>query len=383
METQLKKWRRALHERAETGFALDKTKAYISKQLQEMGILPKACGKAGIVAVIGKENGCCVLLRADMDALPMHEHTGLPFACKNGNMHACGHDFHATMLLGAAQILKAREGELKGCVKLLFQPAEEILEGASDCIKAGVLTEPKPQAAFALHVATGGDLPTGKLVLSSRETSAPAADYFEIEVVGKACHGATPDKGIDALNVGAHILLALQTLSAREQAVENPFVLTVGKMQAGSAGNAIAEKAQMQGTLRAYDEATRAQIKKRLREIASAQAKAFGARAVVRFLGGCPTLKNDLTLVEFAEREIKKAFGENAVMKTDGRGGGSEDFAYFSHEVPSLLLVIGAGEKDKGYEYPLHHSKTDFDENALGVGGKLLAHLAEQALNKE
>ena len=376
METQLKKWRRALHERAETGFALDKTKAYISKQLQEMGILPKACGKAGIVGVIGKKNGRCVLLRADMDALPMHEHTGLPFACKNGNMHACGHDFHATMLLGAAQILKARERELKGCVKLLFQPAEEILEGASDCIKAGVLTEPKPQAAFALHVATGGDLPTGKLVLSSRETSAPAADYFEIEVVGKSCHGATPDKGIDALNVGAHILLALQTLSAREQAVENPFVLTVGKMQAGSAGNAIAEKAQMQGTLRAYDEATRAQIKKRLKEIASAQAKAFGARARVRFLGGCPTLKNDLTLVEFAEREIKKAFGENAVIKTDGRGGGSEDFAYFSHEVPSLLLVIGAGEKNKGYEYPLHHSKTDFDENALVVGSKLLAHLA-------
>ncbi len=378
----VKKWRRALHERAETGFDLEKTISYIREQLQGMGYVPKPCGKAGIVATVGSEKERCVLLRADVDALPMRENTGLPFACKHGNMHACGHDMHGAMLLGAAQILKEREMELNGCVKLLFQPAEEILEGASDCIRAGVLTEPKPQAAFALHVSTGGDLPTGTIVLSSREISAPAADYFEITVTGKSCHGATPEKGIDALNAAAHILLALQTLSSREQAVENPFVLTVGKMQAGSAGNAIAETAQMQGTLRAYDEKTRAQIKNRLKEIVSAQAKAFGARGRVRFLGGCPTLKNDLTLVEFAETEIQKLFGENAVVKTDGRGGGSEDFAYFSHELPSLLLVMGAGEKKEGYEYPLHHSKTDFDENALVVGSKLLAHLAEQTLKK-
>ena len=147
-------------------------------------------------------------------------------------------------------------------------------------------------------------------------------------------------------------------------------------MQAGSAGNAIAENAQMQGTLRAYDEQTRAYIKDRVTEIAKNTAKSFRAKGSVRFLGGCPTLKNDLKLVAFAEREIKNLFGEKALVKTDGRGGGSEDFAYFSHELPSLLLVIGAGEKKKGYEYPLHHSKTDFDENALGVGSKLLAHLA-------
>ena len=372
----IKKWRRALHERAETGFALKETKKYIKEQLQALGCDPKDCGKAGLIALIGKKGGRCVLLRADMDGLPIQEKTGLSFACQSGNMHACGHDMHAAMLLGAAKLLKEKEQALKGCVKLLFQPAEEILEGAKDCIKAGVLEGPKPQAAFALHVSTGGELPTGTVVLSSRETSAPAADYFEIEIIGKSCHGATPDQGIDALNVAAQIVLALQTLPAREQALENPFVLTVGKLQAGSAGNAIAENACMQGTLRAYDETTRAYIKERVTEIAKSKAKAFRAKASVRFLGGCPTLKNDLTLAAFAEREAKKLFGEKSVVKTDGRGGGSEDFAYFSHELPSLLLVIGAGEKKKGYEYPLHHSKTDFDEAALDVGSKLLAHLA-------
>ena len=372
----IKEWRRALHERAETGFALDKTKKYIKEQLQVLGYEPKDCGKAGLVVLIGKEAKPCVLLRADMDGLPMDENTGLPFACQRGNMHACGHDMHAAMLLGAAKILKEKEHALKGCVKLLFQPAEEILEGAKDCIKAGVLEDPKPQAAFALHVSTASELPTGTIVLSTREISAPAADYFEISIKGKSCHGATPEKGIDALNAGAHILLALQTLSSREQAVENPFVLTVGKMQAGSAGNAIAENAKMQGTLRAYDEQTRAYIKERIKEIAKNTAKALRASASVRFLGGCPTLNNDLTLVAFAEREIEKLFGKKWLVKTDGRGGGSEDFAYFSHEVPSLLLVIGAGEKKKGFEHPLHHSKTDFDEAALPIGSKLLAHLA-------
>lgn len=372
----VKEWRRALHERAETGFALKETNKYIKEQLKALNCEPKDCGKAGVATIIGKERERCVLLRADMDGLPMSENTGLPFASKSGNMHACGHDMHAAMLLGAAKILKEKERELKGCVKLLFQPAEEILEGAKDCIKAGVLTDPQPQAAFALHVSTGNELPTGTVVLSTRETSAPAADYFEIGVIGKSCHGATPEKGIDALNVAAHIVLALQTLPAREQAVENPFVLTVGKLQAGSAGNAIAENAKMQGTLRAYDEKTRAYIKDRVTEIAKNTAKAFGAKASVRFLGGCPTLKNDLTLVAFAEREIKNLFGEKALMKTDGRGGGSEDFAYFSHEVPALLLVIGAGEKKKGFEHPLHHPKTDFDEAVLPIGSKLLAHLA-------
>ena len=372
----IKEWRRGLHERAETGFALKETKKYIKEQLQILGCDPKDCGKAGLITLIGKKGGRCVLLRADMDGLPIQEKTGLSFACQSGNMHACGHDMHAAMLLGAAKLLKENEQALKGCVKLLFQPAEEILEGAKDCIKAGVLEGPKPQAAFALHVSTGGELPTGTVVLSSRETSAPAADYFEIEIIGKSCHGATPDQGIDALNVAAQIVLALQTLPAREQALENPFVLTVGKLQAGSAGNAIAENACMQGTLRAYDETTRAYIKERVTEIAKSKAKAFRAKASVRFLGGCPTLKNDLTLAAFAEREAKKLFGEKSVVKTDGRGGGSEDFAYFSHELPSLLLVIGAGEKKKGYEYPLHHSKTDFDEAALDVGSKLLAHLA-------
>ena len=372
---QLKTWRRALHERAETGFQVPETTAYIKARLTEMGYQVERCGRAGLLAGVGDKTKPCVLLRADIDGLPMREKTGLPFACKTDKMHACGHDMHATMLLGAAKLLKAREQKLNVFVKLLFQPAEEILEGAKDCIDGGVMNEPKPQAAFALHVSTGGALKTGTFVLSSREIAAPAADYFTVRVKGKSAHGATPDKGTDALVAAAHILLGLQNLPAREQAVDNPFVLTLGKMQGGSAGNAIADYAEMQGTLRAYDEDTRARIKTRVKEIAQGTAKAFQARASVRFDGGCPTLKNDIRLAKFAAEQIEELFGAESVLWTDGRGGGSEDFAYFSHEIPSTLLVLAAGERKDGYEYPLHHPKTEFDEAALAVGSKLLAEL--------
>ncbi len=376
MEEQLKIWRRALHKRAETGFELPETTEYIKRQLTELGYRPEPCGRAGLLASVGDAAKPCVLLRADIDGLPLREKTGLPYACKTGRMHACGHDMHAAMLLGAAKLLKARERELSVCVKLLFQPAEELLEGATDCMDGGVMDNPKPQAAFALHVSTGGALKTGTFVLSSRELAAPAADYFTVQIKGKSAHGATPDKGTDALVAAAHTLLALQNLPAREQIVDNPFVLTVGTMQGGSAGNAIADYAEMQGTLRAYDEQTRARIKTRVKEIAQSTAKAFHARVGVRFDGGCPTLKNDLRLAEFAAAQIENLFGEQSVLWTDGRGGGSEDFAYFSHEMPSVLLVLAAGEKKNGYEYPLHHPKTKFDERALLVGSKLLAELA-------
>ena len=184
-----------MHERAETGFALKETKSYIKEQLKALGYTPKDCGKAGIVALIGKETKRCVMLRADIDALPMYENTGLPFACKRGNMHACGHDMHAAMLLGAAKLLKEKEKELKGCVKLLFQPAEEILEGAKDCIKAGVLTAPKPQAAFALHVSTGGELPTGTIVLSEYEKSV----HFSDKALGEMMAFFRKDKRVKAV----------------------------------------------------------------------------------------------------------------------------------------------------------------------------------------
>ena len=375
--------RRALHANAETGFSLPDTVGIVKRELSSLKIPFENCGKSGIVAWIGnKRSKKAILLRADMDGLPMYEATGDEYACKTGNMHACGHDIHTAAVLGAAKLLKDREDKLTGCVKLLFQPAEEILQGASEMIANGALKNPAPNAAVAMHVSTGIDLPTGTAVLSSREIAAPAADYFQIQFHGKSCHGATPDQGTDALLAAAYTVIALQTLPAREQQVDDPFVLTVGKLQAGSAGNAISESAVLQGTVRAYNETTREKIKNRMQEIVKAQAKSVGVRGKLTFTGGCPTLKSDKTLVQLAKTCAENLFPEKQVVVTDGKGGGSEDFAYISHEIPSVFMVIAAGRIADGYKYPLHHPKTRFDEAVLPIASALLSQFVLDYLKK-
>lgn len=381
LQEDLIKTRRCLHEYAETGFALTQTLAFVRGELKNLGYTPQKCGKAGLIATVGKGEKC-FLLRADMDALKTPEKSGERFACKNGNMHACGHDLHTTMLLGAARLLKANEDKLNGQVKLLFQPAEEILEGAKNVLNAGVLQSPKVHAAMALHVATGVELATGTAVVASG-VSAPAADYFTIEVQGKGCHGAAPWNGVDALTVAARILLALQEIHARELPLSHSAVLTVGAIESGKAGNAICDFATLHGTLRAFDEGVRKQIKTRIEEIAKNIANAFRAKAKVVYGGGCPTLLNDNKLSAFALDKARKLLGENVVFSAEqlnggerAKNGGSEDFAYISHEVPSVMVSLAAGEKSKGYEYPLHHPKVTFDENALCVGAALYAHVA-------
>ena len=383
--------RRYLHQNAEIGFDLPKTYAYVEKTLQELGCKTEKCGKGGLIATVGDvKQQPIVLLRADMDGLPLREKSGEPFACKTGNMHACGHDLHTAMLLGASELLKRREKRLKGCIKLLFQPAEETLEGAENCLKNGVLEPLKPDLAVMLHVLTDLPMPTGTAVISSAGVSAPAADFFRISVQGKGCHGSTPWKGVDALSVGAHILWGLQTLSAREIPNGAGTVLTVGSLTAGKAGNVIADTAVLAGTLRSFDEETRAEIKMRIKQVATAQAKAFRAKAKTEFLGGCPTLVNDKKVSEFAYKTAKALLGEDrAFTSAELNGGikrssgGSEDFAYISHEIPSVMIGLCAGERDKGYAYPLHHPKARFDEGALPIGAGLLTALAILALEKK
>ena len=382
----LVKHRRYLHQRAETGFDLPQTYAYVERTLRSLGYTPQKCGKSGIIATIGKGKPV-VLLRADMDGLPVKENSGEPFGCKTGNMHACGHDLHAAMLLGAAELLKKRENELKGRVKLLFEPAEEILSGAKDCLENGLLEGEKIDCALMLHVMTDVPMPAGTAIVSSAGVSAPAADFFRITVKGKGCHGSTPWKGVDALAAGAHILLALQTLSAREIPAGANAVLTVGSLQAGQAGNVIADSAVLQGSLRTFDEEVRAQIKTRIQEIARSQAKVFRATAKTEFTSGCPSLFNDGKVSDFAYRTAKKLLGENRVFTSAAlsggevgkTSGGSEDFAYISREVPSVMVALAAGDKGKGYNYPLHHPKARFDESALPVGAALLTAFALSA----
>ena len=389
LQEEIKSHRLWLHTHAETGFDLTETKPYVKSTLTEMGYTVQECGKAGLVTTVGKPGGKVLLLRADMDALPIAEEADVDFACKNGRMHACGHDMHTAMLLGAAKILKAHESELDGMVKLMFQPAEEIFEGSKDMIASGALENPRPDAALMIHVAAGMPLPAGTVVVSAPGVSAPAADYFTIRVHGKGCHGSAPQNGIDPLTAASHILIALQEIHARELSASGEAVLTIGTFHAGEAGNVIPDTATMGGTIRTYDEKTRAYLKERMTAIAQSIAEAFRAAAEVSFGSGCPTLVNDKDLSEKVTGYLKDLLGANRAFTTaelsggkPARGGGSEDFAYVSHEVPSLMLALAAGEPSKGYVYPQHHPKVKFDESVLSTGAAVFVDCALQYLRE-
>jgi hippurate hydrolase len=394
-QDELVRSRRFLHTHAGTGFAISETLEFVQKKLTDMGYTPKACGKAGLAATVGgKRPGKVFLLRADMDALPITEEAEVDFACTNGCMHACGHDLHTAMLLGAAKLLKEHEHEICGTVKLMFQPAEEIFEGSNDMIQNGLLENPAVDAALMIHVMAGMPFPAGTVVVSAPGVSAPAADYFEIQVQGKGCHGSMPNTGIDPLTAAAHILLALQEIHARELALDDRAVLTIGTMHGGTAANAIPDQVVMGGSIRTYDEETRSYLKTRLTDIAVSCAAAFRATATVTFGSGCPTLVNDAGLSEAASRYAKELLGADHAFSvaqlqamsgsgSSSKSAGSEDFAYVSHQVPSIMLALAAGQPEKGYIYPQHHPKVRFDEDALWVGSAVYAYTAMRWLEEQ
>ena len=376
---QLVTHRRKLHAIAETGFDLENTREYVRDQLLKMGYAPKDCGKCGMIADIGRP-GKTILLRADMDALPIREETGLDYACENGNMHACGHDLHTAMLLGAAKLLKDHESELHGRVRLMFQSAEEVFQGANDMIENDALES--VDAAMMLHV-TLAPLPIGTAIISSPGVSAPAADYFTIEVRGRGCHGSAPQDGVDAITAAAHILIALQEIQARELGINEKAVLTIGTIQGGSAPNAIADSVTMAGTIRTLDEGVRTRLKQRMEEISRGIGAAFRAEAEVRFGSGCPCLENDAHLSRKVTSYLKDLLGTDCAYTTrelDPSGspsaGGSEDFAYVSQKVPAIMVALAAGNPSKGYTFPLHHPKVRFDEDALPYGAAIHAECA-------
>lgn len=387
-EAQLIANRRYLHAHAETGFDLTETLAFVKSKLISMGYEPIPCGKAGLIVLAdGKKPGKVFLLRADMDALPIKEESGVEFSSTNGHMHACGHDMHTAMLLGAAKLLKEHEDEIVGTIKLMFQPAEEIFEGSHDMIEAGLLENPKVDAALMIHVMAGMPLPSGTIIISPPGVSAPAADYFEIKVQGKGCHGSAPNTGIDPLNAAAHILIALQEIHARELALSDRAVLTIGTMHGGVASNVIPDTVTMGGSIRTYDEETRNFLKNRMIEIAKGIATTFRAEAEITFGSGCPPLTNDKELSDCAEKYAKELLGDtgafsaaqlNALSKSDksSSSAGSEDFAYVSQKVPSIMLALAAGEPKKGYCYSQHHPKVTFDEKALPIGSAIYAYTA-------
>lgn len=377
--------RREIHKYAEVGFATKKTTTLIMKKLKEYGYEPEICGTCGIVAYCGKNKGKTILLRADMDALPIKEESQESFFATNGNMHACGHDMHTAMLLGAAKILKENEDNLSGQVKLMFQPAEEILEGAKDMVKAGVTND--VDAALMIHVMVNVPFETGTAVVATSETGAPAADFFEIEIYGRGCHGSSPNMGIDPITIAAHTILSLQQIKSRELSINTKSTLTIGTITAGNAKNVIPEKVVMGGTMRVFGEENRNFIKERVEEIVRGVANTFRGEARIQFTSGCPTLKIDDTLSERVSGYLKSLLGEEKVMFAKNLGmskmtSGSEDFSYVSQKVPSLMIALAAGKTSEGYEYPLHHPKVKFDEKALMTGSLIYAQTAQKWLEE-
>jgi len=371
-----------LHQNAETGFNIENTAAFIKNELTKIGCEYKAIGNNGIIAELGdKSSDRCVLLRADTDALPIKEESGKEYSCKNGNMHACGHDMHASMLLGCARILKRREEELAGRVCFLFQPAEELLEGAKNMIESGLIEYCKPDAAFMIHVMTGTEMKTGFAVVSSGGVSAPSADYFRIKVKGKGTHGASAADGVDPITALCHIIIALEEIIARELKTGEKAALTIGKICAGSAGNVIPEQAEAEGSMRCFDETVREFMKQRVIDIAKNVAKAFRGEANVEFYSGCPALKNSEELSALCYEVMSELFGkDNVMLSSEARGGsmsaGSEDFAYIAERIPSVMMALSAGSKADGYVYPLHNPKAVFDTNALIYGSAAYAGFA-------
>ena len=379
IKEELVEHRRWLHAHAETGFDLHQTADYVCRQLEDMGYLPRRIGRCGIVVDHNRSEGPTILLRADMDALSFREETNLDFKSRTENMHACGHDLHTAMLLGAAKLLVNED--LSGNVRFLFQPAEELLEGAKDMIDAGVLEG--VDAAMMIHVALA-PLPTGMAIISSPGVSAPAADYFTIRIQGKSCHGSAPQDGIDPIPAAAQILLAIQEIQTRELGLNDRAVLAIGSIHGGTAANIIADTVEMRGSLRTADENVRQKLRTRMEEIVTSMGAAFRCKGDITFDSGCPSLLNNEEMSDLAARCLKQTFREDLAKTTlelNPKGGptagGSEDFAYISQLVPSVMAAICAGDS----QHPLHHPKVIFDEEALPYGTAAYASIAVEYLN--
>jgi amidohydrolase len=370
------KWRRHLHSIPEIGFALGETSSYLKEELTKMGIPFRPAAETGLVALIeGSASGPTIALRADMDGLPIREETGLPFASTNGNMHACGHDAHMAMLLGAAKMLIKLRDQLKGNVKLLFQPGEEGYGGAERMIADGCLDSPPVDSAVGLHVGQiFPEVKTGQVGICEGPILATAT-AFTVEVRGKSTHGALPHLGVDAITIAAEMILSLQKIVSREMDPLTPVVLTVGKIEGGEAFNIITPKVTFSGDFRTLDQSDRQYITRRLPEICHSIAKANRAEAEVAILGGYPPTINDAGSTKRVIVAAEKVLGPENIVEIKKPNMGTEDMSLYLQEVPGAFFVLGTGNPDKGISYPHHNAKFDLDEDTLWIGPAIFTEI--------
>lgn len=374
--------RRTIHSHPELAYQEEQTSIFVQARLRELGI-PFKPGLAG-TGVVGeirgaKGDGPCVLLRADMDALPILEETPVPFASEvPGVMHACGHDAHTAILLGVARLLLERKNGFAGTVKLMFQPAEEGGAGAARMIEEGLLENPRVDAAFMLHV--GPDLEAGTVARGGGPLLA-AADSFVITIEGRGGHAARPNQAIDPIVAGAQVVTALQTIVSREVSPFKPAVLTLGAFNAGNKDNVIPDRAVIKGTIRAFDTTLFEQLEKRLTEIVQGVATALRAKASIEFDMSYPPTVCDEGMAELLGLASSAVLGEDAVLPFEPRMG-AEDFAFVLQKVPGAMLSLGVKAPEWEAPKPVHTATFDIDESALPVGAACLASTALEFLGR-
>ncbi|MDZ7618685.1 MAG: amidohydrolase [Patescibacteria group bacterium] len=372
---QVIEWRRDFHAHPELGNREERTGRVIAEALQAMkpDSLQTGVAHHGVVALIrGSHPGPTVALRADIDALPIQEQTGLPYASTNpGVMHACGHDSHAAMLLGAAKVLTQLRDQLHGNVKLVFQPAEEGVPageegGAPLMIKEGVLQNPDVEAIFGMHVHPG--LPTGRLSYRFGGLMA-SVDRFTLTVIGKQSHAAMPWQGVDSVVTAAHIVTAAQTIASRTIDARQPVVVSCGIIRGGEAWNVIPESVVLEGTIRTHDQAVRERAVKQFKQIVLSTAAAFGARVELDMVDYGPVTWNDPELGKRMLPTLVRVAGKGNVVETEPSMGG-EDFAHYAAKIPGFYINLGIQDADGPPRQGLHHPEFTLDEAALPLGVK-------------
>jgi amidohydrolase len=377
--TDLVALRRDLHRHPELGFREHRTAGIVADRLRSLGLEVKTgVGKTGVIGLLkGARPGKTLLIRADMDALPVQEENTHDYASTvKGVMHACGHDAHTAIGLTAARVLAARRDRLAGTVKFVFQPAEEGDGGGKAMVEDGALEAPKVDAALALHL--WNSLPVGVVGVRNGATWA-SSDHLEITIVGKGGHAAYPNAAVDPIVVGAEVVLALQTIVSRQLKPTLPAVVSITKFDAGTTNNVIPPEATLLGTVRLYDESLREDVRRRIERVVKGVCEAHGAAHRCRYTYAYPVTANDPGLAAFVREVAGGVVGAGRVIEHEATMG-AEDMAFFFQRVPGCYFVIGSMNAEKGLTYPHHHPKFDFDEACLPLGVELFVRAAERYL---
>ena len=374
--------RRDLHEHPELAFEEVRTSGIVAQRLRALGLeVRTGIAKTGVVGLLkggaSQPGAKTIAIRADIDALPIIEMNDIDYrSTVEGKMHACGHDGHTSIALAVADILSKRRAELTGNVKFIFQPAEEKIGGAEPMVKEGAMEG--VDGVIGLHLIS--DYPVGRVGVRAGTVFA-SADRFVLTVRGKGGHAAMPEASIDPIVIAAHIITTLQTLISRETSPFSPAVITIGKVQAGTAFNIIPETAELEGTMRAFSQEHREKLIRRITEVAKGVASTMTATCEVKFFDGCIPCTNDTTMTALVHKAAVEAVGEDKV--DDGEEvmtTGSDDMAYFLKAAPGCYFIVGANNPQKGANFPHHHPRFNVDEDALPIGVEVLTRSALEFL---